>query len=227
MKLKGKNVLITSGGTREYIDDVRVITNISSGALGAKIAEEFYREGCRIHYVHGKQSVVPKPEEGISKSARLTNHQIVTAHDLQENMKALIKAFKIDIVVHSAAVSDFTFNQDKPIKLSSSDELAFIEYMKEAIKPTPKIIKKIKGWLPGIFLVGFKFTVGKSLPEMKELALKMDYCDLVIANDKEEINREKEHIAYIMNKDITQLCAGKYRIAKELVRILKGTPEKI
>lgn len=43
-----KKILITSGGTREYIDDVRVLTNISSGKLGARIAETF----CNANYTH-------------------------------------------------------------------------------------------------------------------------------------------------------------------------------
>lgn len=43
-----KKILITSGGTREYIDEVRVLTNISSGKLGAKIAEAF----CDANYTH-------------------------------------------------------------------------------------------------------------------------------------------------------------------------------
>jgi phosphopantothenate-cysteine ligase len=42
-----KKILITSGGTREYIDEVRVLTNISSGALGAVIAKDF----CDANYM--------------------------------------------------------------------------------------------------------------------------------------------------------------------------------
>jgi len=77
-----KKILITSGGTREYIDDVRVLTNISTGKLGAKIAETFcdanftpykevtHREDLvderlkeqlyKIYYLHTKVAVKPQ-----------------------------------------------------------------------------------------------------------------------------------------------------------------------
>ena len=43
-----KKILISSGGTREHVDEIRVLTNISSGKLGAKIAEAF----CDANYTH-------------------------------------------------------------------------------------------------------------------------------------------------------------------------------
>ncbi len=49
-------ILVTSGGTSEYIDDVRIITNISTGKLGAKIAYAFLRAGHEVIYLHGKRS---------------------------------------------------------------------------------------------------------------------------------------------------------------------------
>lgn len=207
MNLKGKNVLVTAGGTREYIDDVRVMTNVSSGALGAKIAEEFYRAGARVHYVHAKQSVMPWVEEGINETARLACYPIVTVQDLLDTMKALILAFKMDVVVHSAAVSDFTFDRSKPVKLSSSDMYGFIEYMRQTITPTPKIIRLIKEWRPDVYLVGFKFTVGQ-LEDILEIARKLcesSDCDFIVANDKEEMKREREHVAYLIDK------TGEYR----------------
>jgi len=45
-------ILITSGGTREYIDDVRVLTNLSSGRLGAVIADEAVKLGHDVEQRH-------------------------------------------------------------------------------------------------------------------------------------------------------------------------------
>lgn len=199
MTLNGKNIIVTSGGTREYVDDVRVMTNISSGALGAKIAAELYHNGARVHYIHGKGSVMPSVDEGINESARLNTYPIVTCQDLYDTLKSLCIAFKPFSVIHSAAVSDFTFKSDKPIKLSSSDEEGFIDYMRQTITRNPKIIQKIKEWAPETHLIGFKFTVGKTADELEQIAWDMGkktMCYGVIANDKEMMKREKTHTAF-------------------------------
>lgn len=67
-----KKILITSGGTREYIDDVRVLTNISSGKLGAEIASKFLESArhsitskipvgneYEVHYVYAHGAEMP------------------------------------------------------------------------------------------------------------------------------------------------------------------------
>ena len=222
MILKNKNILITAGGTREYIDGVRVVTNISTGALGAKIAEEFYRNGCRVHYLHAKQAVMPKPEEGISESARMTTHQFVTTEDLMFNMKTIIKSFKIDVVIHSAAVSDFWFKNDENIKLSSSSKEDFIEYLSKVIDYTPKIIQKVKEWRPKTHLIGFKFTVGKTYEELISIALESGMksgCTAVLANDKVMMKEKGAHVAYIVPTigPAVVTCNNKNEIATNIV----------
>jgi len=226
MNLKNKKVMITAGGTREYVDDVRVVTNISTGALGARMAEGFYREGCKVQYVHAKQSVMPKLNEGILDSATFSSHQIVTVNDLLITMESIIKAFDIDIVIHSAAVSDFTFKRDIPVKLSSNSLESFVEHIRKTIIPTPKIIQQIKIWKPDIFLVGFKFTVGKNLEDLVKIARESGIksgCDLVIANDKEEMKNAGKHIAHFVDpeKIIIHTCIGKERIVSGLIENLK------
>jgi phosphopantothenate-cysteine ligase len=66
-------------------------------------------------------------------------------------------------------------------------------------------------------LIGFKFEVGKSHQELIDIAydsLLRNDCDLVIANDKYEMVREKNHIAYLIDKDKNvRRCEGKYEIA--------------
>lgn len=225
-------VLITAGGTREYIDDVRVVTNISSGALGAKIAEEFYSHGWQVHYVHAKYGIMPCIQEGISDKARLNSWPFVTTSDLYDTMKAILMAFKIDVVIHSAAVSDFTFERNENIKLSSDSADDFIEYMRKTIRPTPKIIQEIKKWAPETYLVGFKFTVGQASEELAETANKLAHkvnADLILANDKVEMTRESEHVMHFIYKRPSELSYpwphkrffGKDIIARSLFNHIK------
>lgn len=221
-KLSGKKILITSGGTREYIDDIRVVTNISSGALGAKIAESFYAAGCQVFFVHAKHSVQPIVMEGISDSSRIASFPVISAQDLHDTMKTLLTAFKIDAVIHSAAVSDFTFKHRGAVKLSSSSTKDFIEYMRQTITKTPKIISKVKKWSPKSVLVGFKFTVDKGEDELAQIAAKMGNkagCDFVIANDKERMKEARNHLAIFVDYygNIFARVAGKENIAHSLV----------
>lgn len=226
MSLKGRKIMVTSGGTREYIDEVRVITNISTGALGSVIAEELYKCGAEIFYVHGKQAY--KPQNYNSSEGILSCYEIVTVNDLMEKMKKLISTFDIDTVIHSAAVSDFTFKRDKSIKISSNNPEALIEYMGKTITKTPKIINHIREWNPNIILIGFKFTVGSlSIVENARDFLKMTQANMIIANDKEEMNSLKIHRAHIVTDtaDLYRSVNGKKAIAQEIINFLEKLGE--
>jgi phosphopantothenoylcysteine synthetase/decarboxylase len=52
-------ILVTSGGTTEYIDEVRVLTNISTGNLGSIIADTFAKHGFEVTYLSSKSSILP------------------------------------------------------------------------------------------------------------------------------------------------------------------------
>ena len=85
-----------------------------------------------------------------------------------------------DIVIHAAAVSDFTI-ENKPNKKIKSDENLHLE-----LTPTTKIFEKIKKLKKGIILVGFKaeYNVSeKILVERTYGLLKDANADFVVAND--------------------------------------------
>lgn len=219
--LRNKNILVTSGGTRERIDDVRVMTNISSGALGCRIAQRLYNENANIYYVHGKGSVLPLANGPFS----LYKEEVESAKDALVAMEKLIP--EMHAVIHCMAVSDFTFNRDIPLKCKSNDPQAFIDFMSRSITPNPKIIGMIKKWNPKIILVGFKFEVGISTEELKELArnsIAKNGCDLVVANDKQEMTTLKTHRAhFVFSPAMTETYKfdsitvdGKDQIATEL-----------
>ena len=137
------NVLITSGGTREYIDDVRVMTNISSGKLGAIIAERYLRDGHKVYYVHTKNAELPKFNIG----AKIKLIEADSVSKAYFELKKLVP--HEDVVVHSMAVSDFTFNRHNPVKLKSNDVDGFIEYLRQNIVQAPKILPDIKTFFFG------------------------------------------------------------------------------
>ena len=68
-QLRGRRVLVTAGGTREPLDDVRFVGNRSSGRMGVALAEEARRRGGEVTLVAANLAV-PAPGESSSSRRR-------------------------------------------------------------------------------------------------------------------------------------------------------------
>lgn len=99
----------------------------------------------------------------------------------------------------------------------SSDEDNIVLVLKKA----PKIISIIKNLSPATYLVGFKLLDGVSTDKLITVASNLrdkNNCDLVVANDLNEI-RHGKHTAYIIDKEDQIIeVSGKEEIAKNLVK---------
>lgn len=236
-----KKIVITAGGTSEKIDNVRKITNSSTGKLGMIIVNQFLKkmDDIKIYYVCSKNALKP-----IDKRVEII--EIDGTIELKEKVEDLLINNSIDYFIHSMAVSDYTTDyvtclnriKESLINNSNIDEaLSNIEVISGnkissyednlviVLKPTPKIISIIKDISPSTYLVGFKLLDGVSKDELIEVAKKLrdkNKCDLVIANDLKTI-RNGNHNAYIIDRDdnITE-ANGKDEIAKTLVRRIKN-----
>ena len=235
-----KKIVITAGGTSEKIDNVRKITNSSSGKLGMTIANHLLNqsEDLIIYYVCSKNSLRPTDE-------RVKVIVIDGTIDLKNRIETLLLNERIDYFIHSMAVSDYMTdyvttierikqsvkNNDNIDEAFSNIEIingskisSYEDNLVIVLKPTPKIISIIKDLSPSTYLVGFKLLDGVSKEELIEVAKKLrdkNKCDLVVANDLSTI-RNGEHIAYIINKDNEiEESRGKDDIAKKLVRRMR------
>lgn len=227
-----KKYVITSGGISEKIDNVRKITNSSSGKLGMTIANHLLesKSDITIYYVCSKNALRPS-----NKSVKII--EVVGTLDLKDKVESLLRNEKIDYFIHTMAVADYmvdyvtTVDKMKKSFLNNSD----MEVIKDTkissyennlvlvLKPTPKIISLIKKESPLTYLVGFKLLDSVSKKELIEVATRLrdkNKCDLVVANDLEDI-RNKEHKAYIIDKeDKVVEASDKEDIAKKLVRMM-------
>ncbi len=97
-----KKIVITAGGTSERIDNVRKITNSSSGKLGMTIANHLLEENkdLMIYYVCSKNSLRPNNE-------RVKIMEIEGTMDLKNTVSELLTKEHIDYFIHSMAVSDY------------------------------------------------------------------------------------------------------------------------
>jgi phosphopantothenoylcysteine decarboxylase / phosphopantothenate---cysteine ligase len=99
--LYGRTVIVTAGGTREYLDPVRFITNASSGRLGLNVVSELARRGAKIVLLDTGIEVPPSIE------SQLAGREVVrTAFDLQREIT--VRFPHADGLVMLAAVADYS-----------------------------------------------------------------------------------------------------------------------
>jgi phosphopantothenoylcysteine decarboxylase/phosphopantothenate--cysteine ligase len=177
--------IITAGPTYERLDDVRRLTNFSSGRLGTELANFLVSRGHHVALLVSEQATYSGERHA---QAVVTFTTTASLHaQLQE-----LAAQSVDAVFHAAAVSDFTFG--KIWVRSPRGELAEIKAGKISTRqgtllaelvPTPKIIGELRALFPAAKLVGWKYEVDGDRAGVIQLAqLQLAKCltDACVAN---------------------------------------------
>lgn len=154
------NCLVTAGPTFELLDEVRRLTNISTGRLGTELANFLAARGHHVTLLLGTMATHAGKREA----------QVVKFFTTTADLRIKLKSFsgkKMDAVFHAAAVSDFTFGKMftrgpagnlRPIaptrKITTRGGHLLVELV-----PTPKIIAALRGWFPKTKIIGWKFEV--------------------------------------------------------------------
>jgi len=219
--LKKKNILITAGSTRGYLDAVRYITNTSTGRLGSEIALEAMGRGAVVTYIYGADSLFPViHDRNDMKISQLKLIEIETNNDLIKVLQGKLRNRKFDAIIHAMAVADYVPARTKQSKTSSQKE----EWLVKLVK-TPKVINIIRVTWPEAFLVGFKLEVNRTKDEIIRIArrfLAKSKANLIVANDYKYISRNL-HIAYMVTggRKISKPLKGKKVIAKNIISYLE------
>ena len=198
-------VLITCGPTWVPIDDVRVISNTSSGEMGHLIAEGFLNAGCSVTLIQG-------PVTHAWSHAKVNVVRYNFFDELEQALKVNLRK-KYDCVIHAAAVSDFKVKDAKKGKIDSGRTRSL------SLAPTRKLIDLIKQIAPGSFLVGFKlepkFKKSEVFQDVRPLFTQSG-CDLVVANTL------MPYQGFIVDADgnIIAHALSKRNLAKALVKTL-------
>ena len=220
--LSGKRVLVTAGSTIEYIDPIRVITNLSSGKMGIAIAQEAQRMGATVTLVCGHGTL--SPETG----------KIVRVNTGEEMYKAVVSELlskRQDIAVMAAAVADFA-----PAKKSDKKINTKLGKMELSLVTTRKIIDEVKNNSKDTFLVAFKADYCSPESVLIEKAYrKLKECDadIIVANDLgrkgSEPGSDKNEV-FIVDRDkkIVHLPPeSKAQVARKLLElVVKLTAEE-
>ncbi|HEX6253437.1 MAG TPA: bifunctional phosphopantothenoylcysteine decarboxylase/phosphopantothenate--cysteine ligase CoaBC [Nitrososphaera sp.] len=213
--LSGKRVLVTAGSTIEYIDPMRVITNLSSGKMGIAIAQEAQRMGATVTLVYGHGTLNP------------ATGKIVRVNTGEEMYKAVVSELsskRHDIAVMAAAVADFT-----PARKSDKKINTKIGKMELSLVATRKIIDEVKNNSKDTFLVAFKadYCISDSvLIEKAYRKLKECDADIIVANDLgrkgSEPGSDKNEVFIVdRNKKIVRLPPeSKAQVARRLLELV-------
>jgi phosphopantothenate-cysteine ligase len=203
------NVLVTGGGTIAPIDDIRTITNLSSGRFAAMITESCLERGAHVWHVHAPSAQLPlvrssrfdldtpDPTAELARLSRLHQawkaalerlHLVPlrtgTVADYSESLRHVLTTQSIDVAFLAMAVSDY-----EPVPHSgkiSSDEDDLIVKCHRA----PKVIGFVRDWAPSIYLVGFKLLSRASTADLihqAESAGRTNRADLTVANDLQSL----------------------------------------
>ena len=178
------NLLVTSGATREPIDAVRFISNISTGRTGAALAEQLTRHGHVVTLLHGIGAALPS---GAVKCASFSS-----TDDLRALLQRTLAAGIIDGVIMAAAVSDYRSRSISSGKLSSASEHLELQLVRN-----PKILPLLKTFSPRpLHVTGFKLTAGADASDIAR-AVQAQFAaggvDAVVHNDLTAIQSSVEH----------------------------------
>ena len=203
--------MITAGPTWVPIDNVRVISNLATGATGRLLAEKLLSKGAKVTLLLG-----PAGTCCLNKKIRLIPFKFFD--ELKAKITRELKAKKYDIFIHAAAVADY-----RPQKSYRQKIKSHLNRLQLKLVATPKIIDGIKKIDPQIFLVGFKFdpqAEKKQLIAQAKTLAKRANLDLVVANS---INKGA-YQAYILNhKNIYGPLRNKNALARELIKVVGKT----
>lgn len=200
--MKGKRVVVIAGSTEERIDEVRAITNRSSGQMGAELARDAYERGAGVELWLGRAEIDPPSFIKLRRFGSVSD------------LAKLAKGIRCDYCAIPAAISDFRPKKRRG-KISSGEKSLSIE-----LTPTPKIIELIRRKSRRIRIIGFKLESGLSTSELTKKALdklQRSNLDLIVANDVKNIGQVSGKIVLIgKSGDSRHLSGTKAELAHQI-----------
>jgi phosphopantothenoylcysteine synthetase/decarboxylase len=162
------NIIVTCGPSYEPIDQVRRLTNFSTGHLGVTLANSLTDAGHRVFCLKGEQATDPTP---------LRAHKAIpftTNDDLAAKLHQLA-AENIGAIFHAAALCDFKVGavQDASGKTIQSKKFPTRgDHLTLTLLPTTKVLPQLRAWFPNARIVGWKYELDGSREEAIQKAFR-------------------------------------------------------
>jgi len=216
--LEGLKILCTSGPAREYIDEIRFVSNDSSGRMGIEIAKEASARGADVLLINGKSTVkVP---------SNLNVKDVISANDFKKEIEYELESKDYDFFICAAAISDYSPTEYISGKISTDN----VKELQINMRLTPKIIDVARQKNHKVFIVAFKAETNLSKNDLIERAyarlVKSD-ADMIVANDvgkegsdaKSRGFESHDNEVYIIDKEkhVTHIKHSKRHIASKIL----------
>jgi len=164
--LKGLNVLITAGPTRERIDPVRYLTNRSSGKMGFAVAAAAREAGAHVTIVSGPVQ--------LATPAGVTRINVESAREMYAAVHRQVA--DADVFIAAAAVADFQPVTVARQKIKKQGTAVTLD-----LEPAPDIVKSVADMAKRPFVVGFAAETN-DVEDNARTKLKRKRLDLIAAN---------------------------------------------
>lgn len=192
-------ILLTAGPTRAYIDDVRYLTNGSSGRMAAALAAAALARGHQVTIVSGPVHIA------YPRRARVI--PVVTSGEMLA--AALEQLPGCDGVIAAAAPCDFEPVKRRPGKIPRQGDGLRLE-----LRPTPDVIATLaRRERPGQWFVAFALEPGAN-PERAFAKINSKRCDLIVVNDLSAVDSARNAVTVY---DATHEQVGARRASKTVV----------
>ena len=167
-QLRGRRAVVSAGGTREPLDDVRFVGNRSSGRMGVAVAEELRRRGAHVTLVAANLAI---PAPG--------GMEIVDAPSAADvEREVLARADDADVVVMAAAVADY-----RPAEVVAGKRGKDRSTWTVELEPTTDVLRALGRRGGNALLVGFAAESGADAIERAHRKLTDKNANLIVFND--------------------------------------------
>lgn len=201
-------VLITTGPTREYIDDVRYLTNVSTGRMGIELARACQREGWEPTLIAG-----PITE---ALPVGVTTIPIVSAQDLYDEVRRHMPDH--DVFIAAAAVADYRPRTRVEGKLKKSSTTLSLE-----LEQTPDTLAWVGTHrLPHQIVVGFALEADPN-PQLAEDKRRRKGCHLLVHNSPENFGSGGGHVRILAESGVVwEGSASKPALATQILQQVRA-----
>ncbi|MBM0743301.1 bifunctional phosphopantothenoylcysteine decarboxylase/phosphopantothenate--cysteine ligase CoaBC [Phormidium sp. CLA17] len=219
--LAGKHILISSGGTREFLDPVRFIGNPSTGKMGIALAQAALHRGAKVTLVHAPSTAI----DTVRALAGVRCIAVKTAAEMRQAM--LDHLSQADWTIMAAAVADVKPAYYSPEKLPKSALPTNLP-----LAPVPDIVAELASLKqPHQRLIGFAAQTGDIVTPAKE-KLERKQLDAIAANPIDQPNSgfgSDTNQAVFLDRHgrqhhIDQPCS-KLTMAHQLLNFIQAMPE--
>ena len=164
--LRGRKVVITAGPTREYLDDIRFLSNASTGRMGYELARSARRRGATVVLILGPTA--------LGRLSGVQTVDVVSTADLLRETRAA--AMGADVVILAAAPADWrpaTRRRGKPKREGGDLQLP--------LRPTPDVAEAVGRRKGERVHVGFALEVGGGAARARR-KLRRKHLDAIVLN---------------------------------------------